>query len=228
MALRRFFANIAKTYDQVNFILTFGLDSLWRRAAARECASSGVVLDLCCGSGKLLESISRFVARRSLLVGVDFSKEMLLKALHQEKSSGQRRVLVLAEAGNLPFRDECMDRVGIAFSFRNLIYKNSRAGIHLKEIMRVTRHGGKFVVVETSQPTSYPLRIALHLYQGKIVPLTGGIISGDWSAYRYLGDSSMNFYTPEDVMKMLLACGFCAVSYNLLALGIACIHVSTK
>jgi demethylmenaquinone methyltransferase/2-methoxy-6-polyprenyl-1,4-benzoquinol methylase len=228
LTLRRFFSNIAKTYDQVNFILTFGLDGLWRRVAAKECASSGVVLDLCCGSGKLSESISRSVAVRSLLVGVDFSKEMLSKALHQEKRNDRRRIFVLAEAGNLPFRDECIDCVGIAFSFRNLIYKNSRAGLHLKEILRVTRRGGKFVVVETSQPASYSLRIALHLYQGKIVPFIGGIISGDWSAYRYLADSSANFYSPENVGKMLLTHGFRTLSYNPLALGIACVHVSTK
>jgi demethylmenaquinone methyltransferase/2-methoxy-6-polyprenyl-1,4-benzoquinol methylase len=228
LTLRRFFANIAKTYDQVNFILTLGLDSPWRRAAARECASSEVVLDLCCGSGKLLESISRFVARRSLMVGVDFSKEMMSKALHQEKRKDRRRTLVLAEAGNLPFRDECMDRVGIAFSFRNLIYKNSQAGLHLKEILRVTRRGGKFVVVETSQPTSHPLRIALHLYQEKIVPIIGGMISGYWNAYRYLSDSSINFYPPENIRKMLLSHGFRTVRYIPLALGIACVHVSTK
>jgi demethylmenaquinone methyltransferase/2-methoxy-6-polyprenyl-1,4-benzoquinol methylase len=165
---------------------------------------------------------------RSLLVGVDFSKEMLSKALHHEKPRERRGILVLAEAGNLPFRDECVDRVGIAFSFRNLIYKNSRAGPHLKEILRVTHRGGKFIVVETSQPASYPLRIALHLYQGKIVPFIGGVISGDWSAYRYLGDSSTNFYSPENVRKMLLTHGFRTVSYNPLALGIACVHVSTK
>jgi demethylmenaquinone methyltransferase/2-methoxy-6-polyprenyl-1,4-benzoquinol methylase len=98
----------------------------------------------------------------------------------------------------------------------------------LKEILRVTHRGGKFVVVETSQPASYALRIALHLYQGKVVPFIGGVISGEGSAYRYLGDSSTNFYSPESVRKMLLTHGFRIVSYNPLALGIACVHVSTK
>lgn len=228
MTLRTMFANIAKTYDAVNFILTFGLDSLWRRTAARSIGSAGAILDLCCGTGDLTHDISRFAARNPSIVGLDFSKEMLLKGLHQERGKGRRRDLILADARNLPFQDECIDRIGISFSFRNLIYHNSQAGFYLKEVLRVIREGGKFVVVETSQPASYPLRIVLHLYQGKFVPFIGGLISRYKHAYRYLGYSAMNFYSAESIRKMLLGCGFRKVTYKSLMSGIACIHVSTK
>jgi demethylmenaquinone methyltransferase/2-methoxy-6-polyprenyl-1,4-benzoquinol methylase len=228
MTLRKMFTNIARTYDAINFIITFGLDSSWRRLAARSFRSSGVTLDLCCGTGGFSRDISRFSTRNSLLVGLDFSIEMLLKALNQERGEATIRDLILADAGNLPFQGECIDCVGISFSFRNLIYDNSRAELNLGEILRVTRRGGKFVVVETSQPTSYPLRIALHFYLGRIVPFIGGLISRNKDAYRYLGISAMNFYSAENVRDILRHSGFERVNFKFLSFGIAAIHVSIK
>jgi demethylmenaquinone methyltransferase/2-methoxy-6-polyprenyl-1,4-benzoquinol methylase len=228
MTLRTMFTNIARTYDAINFIITFGLYSSWRRSAARNFRSSGVTLDLCCGTGGLSRDISRFSAKNSLLVGLDFSIEMLLKALHQKIGQARIRDFILADAGNLPFQGERIDYIGISFSFRNLIYDNSRAELYLEEILRVTRYGGKFVVVETSQPTSYPLRIALHFYLGKIVPLIGGLISRNKDAYRYLGISAMNFYSAENVREILRHSGFERINFKSLAFGIAAIHVSIK
>jgi demethylmenaquinone methyltransferase/2-methoxy-6-polyprenyl-1,4-benzoquinol methylase len=228
MTLREMFARIARTYDTANFVLTFGLDSLWRRKAARGCRSSGIILDLCCGTGDFLRDVSRSAPKDSLLLGLDFSREMLSKALHQERGNNERKGFILADAKNLPFQDGRIDCIGVSFSFRNLTYDNPQADNYLSEILRVIRNGGKFVIVETGQPTSHPLRIGLHLYQGKIVPLIGRLISGNKDAYYYLGNSSMNFYSATDLKKMLLGHGFRQVTYKPLMLGIACIHICTK
>jgi len=228
MTIRTMFAKIAGTYDAVNLVITFGLDSLWRRKAVRNCQSSGIIVDLCCGTGDFLRDIARSAPKNSILIGLDFSREMLSKALRQERVKAKRKEFILADVSNLPFRDECIDSAGVSFSFRNLTYNNPQAELYLREILRVIRHGGRFVVVETSQPTSHPLRIALHLYQGKIVPLIGGLISRNKDAYRYLGDSAMNFYSAGSVRRMLLRYGFREVNYESLMLGIACIHTCTK
>jgi len=135
---------------------------------------------------------------------------------------------ILADATCLPFRDECIDRIGISFSFRNLVYKNTKANTALREIVRVLRPEGKFVCVETSQPKRRLLRTLYHLYLRKVVPFVGGLISERKNAYRYLGISATNFPRAEEVADTLSNAGFQEVSFKHLAVGIVALHVGVK
>jgi demethylmenaquinone methyltransferase/2-methoxy-6-polyprenyl-1,4-benzoquinol methylase len=178
------------------------------------------------------------------VVGLDFNKEMLgkavekkskwqqsfhLSALQHEKAIDRTDLtFILADAAYLPITDGSIDRVGTSFSFRNLIYKNPNAVIYLKEIFRVLQHNGKFVCVETSQPTHPFIRSLFHLYCLRIVPLVGWLISGSRGAYRYLGMSAASFPDAQNIVAMLKKSGFQPAFFKRLSLGIVALYVATK
>lgn len=244
MPLRSMFSTIAEKYDLFNTVLTFGLDEVWRETCARECASGLVVVDLCCGTGRLSFRIAKHLKPESCIFGLDFNKTMLRRAREQKTIAGRKKLCVrkhndlgigtsditfiLADAAHLPFKDECVDRIGISFSLRNLIYKNLEAETHLREALRVLRQKGKFVCVETSQPSLGFLRTLFHLYCKKVVPLVGWLVSKHKSAYLYLGMSAANFPTGEEVVAMLLRAGFGKASFKHLTSGIVGFHVAVK
>jgi demethylmenaquinone methyltransferase/2-methoxy-6-polyprenyl-1,4-benzoquinol methylase len=204
------------------------------------------VLDLCCGTAALALQVSEYAAPEVHVFGLDFNKAMLHGAMNKRTlakrkergriRNGRDRVgvnmnnvgFILTDAAHLPFRDGCIDHIGTAFSFRNLIYMNPLARIYLKEILRTLRPGGKFVCVETSQPRRRPLRVLYHLYLGKIVPFIGGVVSRHKGAYRYLGTSAINFPSGEEIAEMLLSAGFREVSLKHMTLGVVGIHVGIK
>ena len=245
MSLNPMFTSVARTYDLVNKALTLGLDGIWRDACARECASGQTVLDLCCGTGELASRILRHFTPEACVIELDLNKAMLAKAV--EKISARRRKspntaarresvvagasdpnFILADSAHLPFKDGCVDRIGISFSFRCLVYKNPKARIYLKEVLRALRPGGRFVCVETSQPSRRLFRVLFRLYCMKMVPLVGWLISGRRGAYRYLGLSAANFPSGEEVAAMLLNAGFRRASFVPRTFGVVALHVAVK
>lgn len=245
MSLKSMFTTVVKRYDLLNRILTWGLDEVWRETCARECASGEVIVDLCCGTGDLALHILKHVAPEACVLGLDFSEAMLDRAVNKKSEERRRKrqiytrqdkvgvdtpylSFILADAAYLPFKDECIDCMGISFSFRNLVYRNPRAKICLREAVRTLRPRGRFVCVETSQPRRRPLRVLYHLYLRKVVPLVGWLISGRKGPYRYLGISAANFPFAEEVVDMLLNAGFREASFKHLAFGVVAMHVAVK
>lgn len=244
--LRSMFANVVETYDLLNCMLTLGLDEIWRRVCAKECASGNVILDLCCGTGDLTLHISRYSGLESHVLGVDFNKGMLYRAVNKKVraerkeryriKNGQDKIrvntynvsFILADAAYLPLKVGCIDRIGISFSFRNLVYRNPSAKFYLKEVLRTLHPKGKFVCLETSQPRHRPLRVLYHLYLRKVVPLIGWLVSRRKGAYRYLGISATNFASGAEITKMLLNAGFHEASFKPMALGVVGIHIAIR
>lgn len=221
-SLKRMFQNISEDYDFVNRLLTLGLDRHWRRKAASFCASSDRILDLCCGTGDLLFAIMKSQGSRARIIGVDFTREMIARA-----PPGPYGPFVLADAAHLPFKERSFDCVAIAFSFRNLLYKNPRFDEYLDEVLRILGRGGRFVVLETSQPEREMIRKLYHLYL-KVVPLIGRFASGNGQAYQYLSLSARNQPTSREVSTKLMAAGFRHVGFWPLSLGVVGIHIATK
>ena len=243
--LRPMFARVAQTYDLANKLLTFGFDNQWRKACAKESACGHFVIDLCCGTGDLSLCLYPTLGSEALLVGLDFSKEMMRKAAEKKNKIGQMEknstatngssgkgksnfTLMIADAANLPLKNECIDDIRISFSFRNLIYKNPKAVTYLKEASRVLKKMGKFTCVETSQPRNHLVRGFFHFYCLTIVPLIGGIISGNKAPYTYLGKSATNFPLPQDVLMMLKKAGFEKAKFKPLFLGVVGLYVAKK
>ncbi len=224
------FTSVPPRYDLVNRIITWGLDRRWREKAAREClkAARARVLDLACGTGDLAIAL----ARRSpaLVTGIDYSLPML--EIAREKAGAlppeRQPAFVHGDAANLPFSGESFDCVGISFAFRNLTYRNRLAHRHLEEVRRVLVPGGRYVIVETSQPESRPVRWLFHRYLRWAVFQLGYRLSSNRVAYHYLAESAASFYTAGEVRQMLLEAGFRQVFYRPLLLGVAGIHVAIR
>ncbi len=244
--LQRMFTSVVEKYDLLNRLLSLGLDELWRESCAKECASSGVLLDLCCGTGDLTLHISEHASPGAQVIGLDFSEVMLNKAVNKKAEakgkkptqirSKQAKIgvgtyninFIHGDAAHLPFKNECIDRIGISFSFRNLVYRNPIAKACVREVLRVLRPGGKFVCIETSQPRWFPLRTLYQLYLRKVVPLVGGLMSGCKNAYRHLGMSAANFPPAEEIAEMLLSAGFREASFKHMAFGVVAMHICVK
>jgi demethylmenaquinone methyltransferase/2-methoxy-6-polyprenyl-1,4-benzoquinol methylase len=164
------------------------------------------------------------------VVAVDFSLPMLKIATREERQSDRRRGVsfVHGDAAALPFPDGHFDCVGISFAFRNLAYRNPLTLRYLAEVVRVLRPGGKFVIVESSQPESRLLRKLFHLYLRAFVFRLGYRLSGNRGAYRYLAESAARFYTPDELRNLLLSSGFSRFLSRPLMFGTVAIHVAVK
>jgi len=222
------FGGIIRHYDLINHVFTWGMDISWRKKIVTQCLKlkPEKVLDLGCGTGDLAISISRLAPEYLHVTACDFSKEMLgVAAGKAQKARVSNKIsFINADAANLPFSDNYFDCIGISFAFRNMIYKNSSADRHLAEILRVLKPGGSCLIAETSQPRNKIIRALHHFYVRTYVYKMGLLISGDRPAYKYLTESAVNFYGPDELEKILIAAGFKRVFYQPLFLGAAGIY----
>jgi demethylmenaquinone methyltransferase / 2-methoxy-6-polyprenyl-1,4-benzoquinol methylase len=230
--LQRIFEAVPPRYDLVNRIFTLGMDRGWRRRAVEACLAGNPskILDVCCGTADLSLEISANLKSPALIAGLDYSVPMLQKATaKQDKKQGLEKVnFIHGDASRLPFRDGSLDCVGISFAFRNLTYKNPLTASHLQEVNRVLAKGGRYVIVESSQPGSPLINRLFKIYCRVFVYWTGYLISGNKGAYKYLAESAANFYTPAQVADLLMQAGFRKVDYRPLFLGAAGIHIAYK
>ncbi len=218
-------------YDLVNRVLTWGQDERWRRQAARECLRGNPqrLLDIGCGTGDLAV---RLAGRQGQsVIALDYSLPMLELARRKAEAAtvSDRVHLVHGDVANLPFPDDYFDCVGIAFAFRNLTYKNPYARRYLQEVYRVLRPGGgRFVIVESSQPHHRLVRLFFRLYLRWFVYPVGRLISGNRTAYRYLAESAARFYTPSELAGILAGVGFSRFTSRPYLFGAAAVQVAVK
>ena len=229
--LHGMFTEVPPSYDLINRAVSLGMDKRWRRLAAAACLESKPkrILDLGCGTGDLTVSLARQADSNVKITGLDYSLPMLERARQKAEKAGviEKINFIHGEATRLPFPDGCLDCVGISFAFRNLTYKTPLCMPHLSEVKRVLRPGGRYVIVESSQPENGIIRALFHLYMRVVARPAGTIISANRGAYRYLAESMIRFYTPQEVRELLLQAGFESVSYRPLLLGAVGLHVAT-
>ncbi|MFA5890029.1 MAG: ubiquinone/menaquinone biosynthesis methyltransferase [Actinomycetota bacterium] len=194
-AVRGMFDTISGRYDLVNRIMTFGMDVGWRRRAVRELhLSPGArVLDLACGTGDFCRDLARAGLRPA---GFDFSFGMLAAARTEAP-------LTQADILALPVASGSADGITCGFALRNVVDLNSL----FREMARVLRPGGRFALLEVSEPRNRLLRAGHNFYFGGVVPKIGGMLS-DRSAYEYLPASVAYLPPPNEMRAMLAAAGF--------------------
>jgi demethylmenaquinone methyltransferase/2-methoxy-6-polyprenyl-1,4-benzoquinol methylase len=230
--LKPMFSTVAETYDLCNKFLTFGLDKRWRKACAKQSSEGHFIVDLCCGTGDLSLSLMKNLSDDSFLLGLDFSKEMISKAIAKKYKNNWAKkdnfAFVIADAAHLPLKSNYVDTIKISFSFRNLIYKNPNAISYLKEVNRTLKPDGKFTCVETSQPKNRLIRRFFRYYCLSVVPSIGGWLSGAKPAYKYLGKSAANFPVPNDILAMFKQAGFNVTDFKPLSFGVIGLYMATK
>ena len=207
------FDRIARRYDTINTVLSGGTDSGWRRRAARETglAAGGSAVDVACGSGKLTAELAKLAGSSGRVVGIDFSPQMLGVARREHPGLE----FLEGDALNLPFDDASFDASTIAFGLRNLA--DPVRG--LREMLRIIKPSGRAVVLEFVRPPRGIVGGAYRLYLRTLLPVVGGLISGDAAAYRYLSDTIDSYRTPGELGDMAMQGGWSDVRFHGLAMG---------
>jgi demethylmenaquinone methyltransferase/2-methoxy-6-polyprenyl-1,4-benzoquinol methylase len=204
--LQEYYSRIYKTYDLVNRLFTFGQDRKWRRQAIELCLKDNPeqILDLCCGTGDLALGMAEASRRPVGITGFDLNPEMLEEAKNKAKRLGIQSVdFRQGDAGSMPFASRTFDRITIGFGFRNLIWENANQAKHLEEMSRVMKPGARLLILESAVPENAFVSFFYRVYLKLILVPVGGILSGDWKAYRYLAGSSSGFYDFSTLKSMM-------------------------
>ncbi len=227
-ALRKIFFEVPQRYELINHVITFGMDIIWRRKAARLAANSGPrrCLDICSGTGEMAAYLTRQTRGTSMVVAADFSLPMLKIAM--QKPEAQYIDFILADAKHLPFREDAFDIVTSSYATRNMNVNRRLLMESFSEFARILRPDGSYVSVETSQPSSSLIRRLYHLYVGISVRPIGSLISRTKAGYAYLAYTIPRFYIAEDLAVILRESGFGRVSFQRLMFGAAAIHKADK
>lgn len=222
--VRRMFSEIAPRYDLLNRLLSFGADLRWRRRAVGLALERrpARILDLATGTGDLALLLKQ-TAPGAEVVGADFAPPMLELARKKARERGLAVRFLEADALALPFPEGAFDAITIAFGFRNFAdYRRA-----LGELHRVLAPGGRLVILEFPPPPKGAFGLVYRVYFQRFLPLLGGLISGNFGAYRYLPESVEAFPPPEALKALMEEAGF-SVRYELLTFGVAAIHVGDK
>ncbi len=222
------FSEVPPTYELINHVLTFGLDIIWRKCAARiaATASGGQWADMCTGTGEMAVYLSRLAPKGTKIYAVDFSGPMMEKAA--EKPQAKHIHFVASDIKALPFPDGSFDLITMSFATRNINLSKDILIESFAEFYRVLKPGGRFVNLETSQPSSSLVRRLFHLYVKLFVKLVGSRISGSATGYAYLATTIPRFYPPEELADIMCRAGFQDVTFQKLMFGAAAIHQGMK
>ena len=222
------FTSVAKKYDIMNDLMSFGIHRLWKRYAI---SLSGVragqhVLDIAGGTGDLAKVFSREVGRNGHVVLSDINAAMLEVGRERLINAGCNNVdFVLANAETLaPFDDESFDLVTISFGLRNVTDKDAA----LKSMYRVLKPGGRLLILEFSKPVFEPLSKAYDLYSFTALPIMGKLIANDAESYQYLAESIRMHPDQQTLKQMMQQAGFENCDYHNLTAGIVAVHRGFK
>jgi demethylmenaquinone methyltransferase/2-methoxy-6-polyprenyl-1,4-benzoquinol methylase len=223
--VRAMFGRVAHRYDLANHLLSANIDRVWRSRTVKRVSDilarpDSRVLDLACGTGDLLIALEREAGRQ--MIGSDFCHPMLTGASAKLAKSSMKSVLLEADALQLPLSDESLDLITIAFGYRN--FANYQAA--LTALRRLLKPGGALAILEFTQPPNRLFAALYNWYTRQILPVLGGVISGDSAAYRYLPESVRKFPDAKGLAAMMRAAGFDSVEWEYLTFGIVALHIA--
>ncbi|MBP2281400.1 demethylmenaquinone methyltransferase/2-methoxy-6-polyprenyl-1,4-benzoquinol methylase [Psychrobacter sp. PL19] len=222
------FTSVAKKYDIMNDLMSFGIHRLWKRYAI---SLSGVragqhVLDIAGGTGDLAKVFSREVGRNGKVVLSDINAAMLEVGRERLINAGCNNVdFVLANAETLaPFDDNSFDLLTISFGLRNVTDKEAA----LRAMYRVLKPGGRLLILEFSKPIFEPLSKAYDLYSFTALPIMGKLVANDSESYKYLAESIRMHPDQQTLKQMMTQAGFESCDYHNLTAGIVAVHRGFK
>jgi demethylmenaquinone methyltransferase/2-methoxy-6-polyprenyl-1,4-benzoquinol methylase len=219
------FDRIARRYDAMNRVLSFGLDRGWRKRTVKALALGAKprVLDLATGTGDLAVDIAR-LHPDATVIGLDPSREMLAIAETKlaKKGLADRVSVVVGDAQALPYADGEMDAATIAFGIRN-VPDRPRA---LREMARVVKRGGRVAVLELGEPRRGIMARAARFHTRHVVPRLGALLSGA-REYRYLQKSIAAFPPSDEFARVMERAGLKVLEVVPLTFGVCTLYVAT-
>ncbi|MBF4484631.1 bifunctional demethylmenaquinone methyltransferase/2-methoxy-6-polyprenyl-1,4-benzoquinol methylase UbiE [Flavobacterium sp. CSZ] len=220
------FDNISGNYDNLNRVISFGIDIKWRKKVLKIVSDKKpkVILDIATGTGDLAILMTQTNAEK--IIGLDISAGMLEvgKKKIAEKGLSNLIDMVLGDSEKIPFEDNYFDAITVGFGVRN--FENLEKGF--AEILRVLKPTGVFVILETSVPDKTPYKQGYKFYSKNILPIIGKLFSKDNSAYGYLSESAAVFPYGEALNNILRKIGFIDVVAMPQTFGVATIYSASK
>jgi demethylmenaquinone methyltransferase/2-methoxy-6-polyprenyl-1,4-benzoquinol methylase len=220
------FDNISGRYDFLNHLLSMGIDKGWRKKAISLLKENppAHLLDIATGTGDF--AIAALKIHPGKITGIDISNGMLESGRKkiQEMHYTDKIELLYGDAENISFPDNTFDAAIVAFGVRN--FEDLDMG--LKQIARVLKPGSKFIILEFSNPQSFPIKQLYTLYFRYILPVVGRLVSKDQAAYSYLPQSVKAFPDGERFLDRMSKAGFIQNKQKELTFGIASIYSGTK
>jgi demethylmenaquinone methyltransferase/2-methoxy-6-polyprenyl-1,4-benzoquinol methylase len=221
--VQNMFARIAGNYDLMNRLMTGGQDVTWRRYVIykAQLPVGGRLLDIATGTGEIALEGQALVPGLQA-VGGDFTVEMM--QVGRQIPARQEIRWVGADTLALPFPDDYFDAVTSGFLMRNVIDVQKA----FMEQTRVTKPGGRIVVLESSPPKRNLLRPFILMHLNYVIPMMGKLVAGDSAAYRYLPDSTQQFRDPDSLAATMRQAGLEDVDYQMFMFGTIAIHSGRK
>jgi demethylmenaquinone methyltransferase/2-methoxy-6-polyprenyl-1,4-benzoquinol methylase len=226
--IQRIFSEVSGTYEWINHVLTFCLDIVWRKRAARIAARSGGTrwIDMCTGTGETARYLRRYASEDPQIFAADFSLPMIREAVSHSRDENIH--FVIADIQHLPFKDSRFDLITISFATRNINLGRRVLVECFREFYRVLTPEGRFINLETTQPSINLVKKGFHFYVKALVKPVGTLLSGSKSGYAYLSRTIPIFYSAEELADILQEAGFQNIRFERLFPGIAAIHQCRK
>ena len=226
--VREVFDSVAVQYDLMNDLMSGGLHRLWKRFTIELSAvrSGQTVLDIAGGTGDLAAKFSKLVGADGKVILADINAAMLSVGRDRliDKGALSNIDVVQADAQFLPFDDNSVDCITIAFGLRNVTDKAKA----LRSMHRVLKPGGRVLVLEFSKPTSPLLSKVYDAYSFSALPAMGKLITDDADSYRYLAESIRKHPDQESLLEMVEDAGFVDCRYHNMTGGIVAVHRGIK
>ena len=226
--VREVFDSVAAQYDLMNDLMSGGLHRLWKRFTIELSAvrSGQTVLDIAGGTGDLAAKFSKLVGADGKVILADINAAMLYVGRDRliDKGALSNIDVVQADAQFLPFDDNSIDCITMAFGLRNVTDKAKA----LRSMHRVLKPGGRVLVLEFSKPTSPLLSKVYDAYSFSALPAMGKLITDDADSYRYLAESIRKHPDQESLLEMVEDAGFVDCRYHNMTGGIVAVHRGIK
>lgn len=221
-SIQALFGSIAKDYDRTNTILSLGLNHLWNRTLIKHISKSKpmTLLDLCSGTGEIALGWLKRQTNPKKVFLLDFCKEMLQCAEikgRQLNTLPHEITYVQADAEQLPLLSESVECVSVAYGIRNI----RKLDNCFEEVLRVLKPGGRFCILELTEPDFKALNFLHRFYLKSFLPLVGGRLTKNQRAYEYLCQSIQEFIKPKEIKALLKQKGFGNITVQPLHGGIA-------
>ena len=219
---RDIFDSISKKYDISNFVLSLGLEKIWRRKFLK-CIGPGQkkILDACCGTGTSTYYLWQGGSR--IVTGIDFSRGMI--EIARKRYGNKEGITFYAkDATNTGFKDDSFDCAAIAFGIRNILERKKA----LSELQRIVKPSGSIVILEFNHIEKGIMARLSGFYINRIMPFMGGLLTNNRQAYDYLAKSIRQFPSPEGFMSLMKDSGWTDIEHLALTGGICSIFTGRK
>lgn len=221
------FESIAKEYDLMNTVISFGRHKAWRNFTIKKMGvkPGQTSIDVCCGTADWAIQMARQVGDTGRVIGLDFSQNMLNIGRQKVQKNLLANIdLIEGDAMNIPYPDNSFDYATIGFALRN-VPDIIRV---LSEMRRVVKPGGQVVSLEVSKPPFAPYRKLFYFYFYNILPLIAKLIVNKYEQYSWLPESLTHFPNSKELAQIFEQVGLINVSTHLFAGGVAALHIGFK